>query len=599
MASLLYERALLASSLLAATLSGAGCSESPALDSSTEGTSGSTSGSAGSDSSSTGFDSADDNSSSSGSNSESGSEESTSAIRCTPGDVVECYWGPDETRDVGVCQAGEATCTPGGVFGPCEGSVEPSSEDCTTPEDEDCDGATLACSGVPIWQAIVTGLDEDGSFGEDGEEAILVESAEAFHDIVFSTDAPDFSPAPDVSVDGEGRRMVWVRYSEDGEFTFARVVGTDPASWFTLTSAALDSSGHLVLAGDAGFGSELSLGGMSVQPSQSWVARLDSGGDPLWIREVPRVDFSQPLPAQPYCSGNSSSDPAVDLALRPSDDAIAISADFRGPAPMAALPFPDGESSFSECNNYVAVFSSDGTPEVARTIGGSHEPESGGGVRKLRVAFGSDDTLILAGLQNSFSVEDPQPWLIDGAGDSSLLATMSPSGQLATVAAIDQENAFFTETFAGPDGTAWWFRRAQGLVNELELRSLATGEIVAQRSFPYEDVSVHADASGTASVALSFSTPLDLGLGKLLPTFGATNRAFATFAVDGEVLLVSGVRPLALPGQDGWRTQHRLTDSGQVFVRIRGPVAGLDIGLGVPEGGVRGQSDTLLVALQE
>ncbi|WP_437277126.1 hypothetical protein WME90_38705 [Sorangium sp. So ce375] len=62
---------------------------------------------------------------------------------CSVGEVQPCYPGPEETEGVGVCAPGVRRCQPDGQsFGECEGAVVPGPEDCGTPVDDDCDGAT-------------------------------------------------------------------------------------------------------------------------------------------------------------------------------------------------------------------------------------------------------------------------------------------------------------------------------------------------------------------------------------------------------------------------------------------------------------------------
>jgi hypothetical protein len=64
---------------------------------------------------------------------------------CTAGATAACYTGPAGTLGVGACLGGTSTCLDDGSgWGPCAGEVVPVSEDCATPEDEDCDG-TNAC----------------------------------------------------------------------------------------------------------------------------------------------------------------------------------------------------------------------------------------------------------------------------------------------------------------------------------------------------------------------------------------------------------------------------------------------------------------------
>ncbi|MGK3972631.1 MopE-related protein [Sorangium sp. So ce118] len=63
-------------------------------------------------------------------------------VVCAPGSQVACpYSGPPGTQDVGRCTAGLRTCNESGTaYGPCEGEVLPAPEDCSAAEDEDCDG---------------------------------------------------------------------------------------------------------------------------------------------------------------------------------------------------------------------------------------------------------------------------------------------------------------------------------------------------------------------------------------------------------------------------------------------------------------------------
>ena len=62
---------------------------------------------------------------------------------CMPGERRECYSGPAATKGVGLCVAGTQTCDATGMaWGTCTGEVVPRTEDCTSPQDEDCDGRT-------------------------------------------------------------------------------------------------------------------------------------------------------------------------------------------------------------------------------------------------------------------------------------------------------------------------------------------------------------------------------------------------------------------------------------------------------------------------
>src|SRR4051812_12720431 len=61
---------------------------------------------------------------------------------CQPGDTQECghYSGPPMTENVGVCHGPVRICADDGQkWSPCK-EVIPKAEDCSTPEDENCDG---------------------------------------------------------------------------------------------------------------------------------------------------------------------------------------------------------------------------------------------------------------------------------------------------------------------------------------------------------------------------------------------------------------------------------------------------------------------------
>lgn len=89
---------------------------------------------------------------------------------CEPGEHRTCYSGPQETQDIGICQAGEQHCAEGPVWGQCIGEVLPGVEDCTVRGDEDCDG--VPCSDT-LWatlygddasqQAYAVAIDADGN----------------------------------------------------------------------------------------------------------------------------------------------------------------------------------------------------------------------------------------------------------------------------------------------------------------------------------------------------------------------------------------------------------------------------------------------------
>lgn len=61
------------------------------------------------------------------------------APKCVPGAQQACYTGPQGTRDVGLCKAGEQTCLPQATWGECKWEQAPQTEICDG-KDNNCDG---------------------------------------------------------------------------------------------------------------------------------------------------------------------------------------------------------------------------------------------------------------------------------------------------------------------------------------------------------------------------------------------------------------------------------------------------------------------------
>lgn len=77
----------------------------------------------------------------------SSTSSATGGSECTGVETQSCYDFDAALIGKGICKGGTKTCKDG-VFGACEGQVGPSAEDCSKPEDENCDG--VACSET-IW----------------------------------------------------------------------------------------------------------------------------------------------------------------------------------------------------------------------------------------------------------------------------------------------------------------------------------------------------------------------------------------------------------------------------------------------------------------
>ncbi|MEP7122975.1 MAG: MopE-related protein [Byssovorax sp.] len=70
---------------------------------------------------------------------------------CAPNSTASCYSGPAGTAGVGLCTAGTKTCNgQGTAYGACAGEVDPQTESCATPGDDNCNGqSNEGCVCVP------------------------------------------------------------------------------------------------------------------------------------------------------------------------------------------------------------------------------------------------------------------------------------------------------------------------------------------------------------------------------------------------------------------------------------------------------------------
>ncbi|MEM6995204.1 MAG: hypothetical protein AAF721_32125 [Myxococcota bacterium] len=506
--------------------------------------------------------------------------ESGEVMPCMPGEQAACYDGPDGTEDIGLCQAGQTTCTADGTWGPCEGAVEPAAEDCATDADEDCDGQTPACARPSPWQVTVTGSGDDRS--------VVVPTADGGVDVVFTTDSTDFSPAPGVALAGDDVRIIVVHYAADGAYASAeelgRTIGTVPD-----VRAARSDDGTLVVAGTP-VAEPIEIGDEEVLAGRPWVAQYDADRAPSWVRSLPTAGSG----VGAGCDSLLAPAPHG-LTLRASDGAVAVSSVAQGSAELDELPFADDDPAGSGCNYFVTVFDADGVPTTARTIGTTAVPLDLVNFTSTELRYAADDgALLIAG-----NMSDGTWHTTEEVSNAMLLASLSPEGEFTAIASVPLLNALFSRVFDGPEGTVWWLRVGGDNSPVIELRDRDTGEIVAARTVPGAYRDLDADRQGRVTVRLSYAVPVDLGRGELVPQRGAQNWAVATYERQAAVLLPVGIRTWVLPDADaGWRSQLRRRDQ-RVFARLAGPIADADLGLGPARGATPGQDDTLVVALPD
>lgn len=211
--------------------------------------------------------------------------EAGEGCECKPNATFYCYDGPSKTENVGLCIGGLRTCSKDGTaWGPCIGQTLPKAEDCSTPDDEDCDGATPPC---PLGWLVTSGdaksqMVHDLALDADGN-TVLVGQFDGT--IAFGTTTLTSAGLGDAFVaklDPTGKPLWAFRYGDAAETQAAQAV-------------ALDAQGNVFVTGyfrnTIEFGASVltSAGGADV-----FVAKLSgNSGTTLWATRFGNVSDDQ------------------------------------------------------------------------------------------------------------------------------------------------------------------------------------------------------------------------------------------------------------------------------------------------------------------
>jgi hypothetical protein len=213
--------------------------------------------------------------------------QSDAKCTCEPATTIGCYTGPVGTENVGVCRSGIKVCKADGTeFGNCLLEITPATkEDCSTPEDDNCNGqvnedsagcvckpnATVDCpySGPPGTDGV--GICKKGSHAcnSQGTDFISPCDGEVTPSAEFCESITDESCDGDVSCHGY---HIWGSRSGD--------IGNQRAY-----DIAADIAGNALVAGV--FEGEVDLGGgplSSAGDNDIFVAKLDSAGKHIWSK---------------------------------------------------------------------------------------------------------------------------------------------------------------------------------------------------------------------------------------------------------------------------------------------------------------------------
>lgn len=193
---------------------------------------------------------------------------------CEPGSARACYSGPAGTDGVGMCKGGTETCNAEGTgYGECTGEVAPTTEDCSSSADEDCDGKAT-CSGH-VWSFRFGDADTQFVSGVavDPQDAVvltgqLAGSADFGGGALASAGSMDLFVA---KLDASGKHAWSKRFGDAGSQTGM--------------SIATDGQGNVIVAGyfdgtvDFGGGPLTSAGSIDI-----FVAKLDAQGNHVWSK---------------------------------------------------------------------------------------------------------------------------------------------------------------------------------------------------------------------------------------------------------------------------------------------------------------------------
>jgi hypothetical protein len=208
----------------------------------------------------------------------SSSSSGTGGSGCTPGALVACYTGPEGTENVGPCHGGAMTCNPDGMtFGACQWEVTPQKEDCATPADEDCDGATPPCQGATVWAE---------SFGASGNEYGQVVAIDPSGDVIVvgGYDAA-FSLGP-AALPSFGQADIFVaKLDPMGKVIWAKGFGSTGNDY--ATGVAVDAQGDVVVTGSVAGNVDFGGGPLAGSGQDDiFLLKLDTTGKLVWAKVV-------------------------------------------------------------------------------------------------------------------------------------------------------------------------------------------------------------------------------------------------------------------------------------------------------------------------
>jgi len=209
-----------------------------------------------------------------------------SECACAPGATRSCYTGPPGTKGVGICKAGQETCSEKGEWsGSCDDQVLPEPFNCAVLEDKACnERANCAC--VPEELIVHCYSGPEGTEGKGlchggpgqckGDGTGWICEGEVTPS-VEKCDTPE-----DESCDGKS--------GCNGNLVWSKAFGSE--GYVEVLGVAADPVGNVVIVGE--FAGSLDFGGPSGHlmsaSSDVFVVKLDASGDNVWARAFGDAD---------------------------------------------------------------------------------------------------------------------------------------------------------------------------------------------------------------------------------------------------------------------------------------------------------------------
>lgn len=247
---------------------------------------------------------------------------------CTPGATAAC-----DTGVPGICAAGMATCNADGtMLGPCQMVNAAGFDDCTTPEDEDCDGTAIAsCTGAIDW--ITTRVGANAPPMDDAVYGIAVTPTGEY--VVTGVVDGNINTAIDVTAG----KLYLAKFDTAGVKQWERSLAANGMA--CGRDVAIDSQGNIIVIGD--YLGTFSFDNQSFSSNNGsrdmFIAKFNAAGTTIWAKSY----------------GTDSNDANTALVIDSSDNIV-----FTGWARTGIVNFGGGQVNVNNNDVFVAKLSPDG-----------------------------------------------------------------------------------------------------------------------------------------------------------------------------------------------------------------------------------------------